>query len=337
MMVPCLTSMTVPKEPVAPGAVYTNSSAAMPATPRMGAAVMRGARAVELAALDALLAADEAWLVTELAAELALDEGLDTTELALDSTLDDAEPVDEAAELVNDDSPDAELNRVEKPVVVGNVLPPDVMVLSSAEVEIGMAAMTLTDGDDDDGVDSEGTPDWSTLRAEALEAGNEAVLTAPSNAVSKWCKYSGCSTRAVGGAVGNGGGGVLGRTGLAGAVADAVAKVDVGTVAGNVATLAAKLGLGYLDHVVEARLLAKQGQQPSESKQRANNAPHREPGSGRRPLQQAGRARRSWRSWRRQTDDGADESTDQGADASRRMDGWLADGDVDGWRCWLRK
>ena len=62
-------------------------------------------------------------------------------------------------------------------------------------------------------------------------------------------------TSAVGVGKGNGVDGLLGATGLVGAVADTVAKFRLGAVASNVAVGAAKLGHGFANQGVEAVLL----------------------------------------------------------------------------------
>ena len=62
-------------------------------------------------------------------------------------------------------------------------------------------------------------------------------------------------TSTVGVGKGNGVDGLLGATGLVGAVADTVAKFRLGAVASNVAVGAAKLGHGFANQGVEAVLL----------------------------------------------------------------------------------
>jgi hypothetical protein len=62
-------------------------------------------------------------------------------------------------------------------------------------------------------------------------------------------------TGAVGVGKANGIGGLLGGTGLVGAVADTVAEARVGAVASNVTDGAAKVGESNANHVVEAVLL----------------------------------------------------------------------------------
>lgn len=62
-------------------------------------------------------------------------------------------------------------------------------------------------------------------------------------------------TSTVGVGKANGIGGLLGGTGLVGAVADTVAELRLGAVASNVAVGAAKLGHGLANHGVEAVLL----------------------------------------------------------------------------------